>query len=523
VNHRARLATLLLFGMLVAAAACGASDTDGADHAAVDAERAGSADLSAAIERDAHGEEHSSKCTICHAESMRTDSRWREMAMSVGHNIPRMLKNKRDCVCCHLGEIRGFTDPLTEECHRCHENEVRIPNMAGEHCLSCHDFSGGQDLKQGAWGCQKCHASGDPEFTQIDVHGDQDCANCHRPHDKTWVLPRKCEDCHERQEGAKHGEHPVASKLLCDDCHRPHEKSGEADGRCVECHQKKQPEIVAAALFPGHNACTNCHQPHAFDKASAKVCGKDCHTDKHTMAGRGADKHANCTSCHSPHDVRGSAAKSCPSCHTNIQPHHGGGAAGQACTACHDPHPNTKGVVGGRQACGTCHEAAKTETAFHGGKARCTQCHKPHEFLKASVQGCGSCHAPKVKATKRIAKHSICTNCHVNAHQLAEPMAKCNDCHAAEVSTAPKGHAECVKCHEPHGGTMQLGATCQSCHQQKVPKPHGAPKNTCQTCHRPHGPNGPPSPPACTSCHTPTVVGGLHALTSPRATTARRA
>jgi hypothetical protein len=239
-------------------------------------------------------------CSRCHDGSEVNHTRWRETAMKAGHDVDRLVEGASLCNCCHLGEIRGFGEPLTEGCNICHADvHVTIPRMASQHCLSCHDLSG-HDLKLGAWECQRCHSDAEHPAA-VDVHAGEDCSICHQPHQEPWVLPQGCEDCHAAQAETRHGSHPIATELVCDDCHKPHEVAGEASSRCVSCHEEAHPGFAAGAVFRGHDACTNCHEPHAFDAASARTC-ESCHKDLPMLASH-AKGHDRCDSCHTHHCI----------------------------------------------------------------------------------------------------------------------------------------------------------------------------------------------------------------------------
>lgn len=452
------------------------------------------------------------RCSRCHTDADRARPAWKEVAMAVGHDVERRLRARTTCTCCHLGEVRGFGEPLERACVECHEEvRVRISAMGSMHCVSCHDLTalGGAIIRESAWECQKCHADNQGDKAAIEVHSSEDCASCHRPHAEPWTAQRRCSDCHAQRE-ARHG--GAEDTAACEMCHRPHEVGGAASSRCAECHAKRDPRtFTGRTTFAGHDQCTTCHAPHVAGKtAPARGC-KTCHAAVVTMPGRGAEAHGKCTACHSQHDVRSSAPKACVSCHSAVHPEHPD-PTGQGCVSCHDPHPASPGVSG-RNACSSCHREASSDTAFHAGGRSCTGCHQEHTFRASSPAICAGCHARESAAGKH-GGHRACESCH-EAHQPSAAKPACKSCHEAEATTAPTGHAACKSCHDAHPTSRAPKAQCSTCHAQKKTGPH-APVG-CASCHRAHGPDapagpaGPPQTPPCSQCHEKAKLGSLHA------------
>ncbi len=537
------LSIALVVAVVVGASSCGAPrDEAPSDQGSTSSPpRDPHAALDGGVTLDAGADHHhgagSTRCSACHKDEDRTKDKWRETAKRIGHDVDAALADRTRCTCCHLGEVKGFGDPLDRRCLSCHDDKkVTITAMGSMHCVSCHDPAklGGAAIREGAWECQKCHAGAQGARAGIDVHRGEDCASCHRPHEEPWTMPMRCADCHPGRETG-HGkapsqiaEHAGVVGTPCDTCHKPHETAGAASHRCEECHNKDKPGAFAKATFEaGHAACTSCHEPHAGDRAPPKAC-TTCHDHMTLMnvrgkagafdafAGRalsavpkGEAAHQDCASCHKPHDVKGTAAASCAGCHAGVHPDHPD-PKGVGCVGCHAPHPKAGG--GSRATCNTCHTAAKNESAFHTGGLTCASCHAPHTFTKASAKPCASCHE-KVSATASHGGHKDCGGCHT-AHTPVASKPSCERCHEAEKKTAPLGHSECASCHAVHSGSAAPKAACASCHAPKKTGPHA--RQDCGSCHRAHGPDaprgpiGPASPPACTSCHATQKLGGLH-------------
>lgn len=515
----ALLAFLVLLGALLGA--CG-GDGEGTDSDATSGTTTGN-DLAHGTGANAAAQAHAghmrSKCAACHTAEDRKDPRWQAKVGQMGHDVAQMLNERTTCTCCHLGEVKGYGEPFETRCLDCHDDiKITIPKMGQQHCVGCHTLGGGdaEDMVLRAWECQKCHSQTMGTSAAIDVHGGEDCANCHQPHDEPWTKPRECGECHERQKVVKHGkageDAAAAGTLICNDCHKPHEQAGAADGRCADCHKQKTPEVFKNALFKGHDACTNCHAPHDFEKEDAKACGT-CHQVK-TMSGKGSEKHAECKSCHTPHDVRASAAASCGKCHDVKSSHPD--PKGTGCTTCHNPHPGgaetgTASSVLAATNCTTCHSGAKTQQGKHADLA-CNKCHEKHNEGKA-VAGCASCHSAQQTRMAQNPKHVECTSCHTGkGHRPTTNTGACVACHEQEQKTAPKGHQACNKCHDSHSGKRNAAAAagCKGCHTAQATASQTLKHGDCETCHRPHGPKGPAAPPACTTCHQQGKLIGLH-------------
>ncbi|MBK9265531.1 MAG: hypothetical protein IPM54_37805 [Polyangiaceae bacterium] len=498
----------LLEAALMIAGGCGLTNDD-----ATSAGSAGQGAQAKHIEESPHRGPGSVRCGRCHSDEDREAARWKEIAKKVGHDVDAMLETRSTCTCCHIGEVKGFGEPLDRVCVQCHEDvRVRITGMGSLHCVACHDPSsaGGTLIRESAWECQQCHAKQQGNRLAIDVHGAEDCTNCHRPHEEPWTLPRNCTDCHVSND-THHGEN--AGESACNVCHRPHEVGGDAATRCMDCHDKRKPGAFVKAVFKNGHDCASCHDPHAAPDAAPRACSS-CHTNVHTMPGRGSDTHAKCESCHSPHDVQKTAASTCTSCHATIQPKHPD-PKGQSCTGCHDPHPDEK-AASATLACNQCHTKAANETAFHAGTTKCRDCHVPHAFDGASALPCKQCHAKESAAGSSGHGHGDCAKCHTT-HEPRKKAPMCAMCHETEHTTALDGHLNCLQCHENHPKDRKPLKACIDCHaEQQKSGPHA--RQDCNACHRAHGPDapmgpkGPSSPPSCESCHSIAKLPTLHSL-----------
>lgn len=497
----------LLMGTIAAAGGCGLT-SDGESSGASPAKPT----ETQSKENEPHAGPSSVRCSRCHDAEHRQDTHWKEIAKKVGHDVEAQLETRTSCKCCHLGDVKGFGEPIDRQCVQCHDDvRVTITGMGRMHCVSCHDPSavGGTLIRESAWECQKCHAQKQGNHVAIDVHGGEDCTNCHRPHEEPWTLPRTCTDCHAAND-THHGEKDGES--ACNVCHEPHEVSGDAANRCLECHDKQKPGAFAHAVFEKGHSCQSCHDAHAAPKDPPRACDS-CHSNKHTMSGRGQEKHALCASCHTPHDVKKNPAAACGTCHSKIESNHPD-PKGQACVSCHDPHPD-EAKAPTTMACNQCHDKASSETAFHAGTTRCKDCHAPHAFDKASVIPCKQCHEKETAAGSHGHGHNECNKCH-SSHAPKDKPPACATCHTQEHLTAVDGHLNCTQCHDNHPSSRAPKKTCTDCHKKQHSGPHE--KQDCTTCHRAHGPDAPAGPqgpsrtPTCLSCHPQKQLASLHVL-----------
>ena len=265
--------TLLFPALAAVVAACGGEDTHGG---APHGPPGHVGDAGAPVVRDVsdHHGVGVMRCERCHTPEDRNHPEWKAKAMAMGHDLARTFEDRTTCKCCHLGEVKGYGEPLDRKCAECHEDiRVTITAMGKMHCLSCHDptASSGMAIRESAWECKKCHAEDQGDKPAIDVHAGEDCSNCHRPHQEPWTVQRACTDCHvghetwhdpKRDAGAgaapsKHGIGAGPTPLTgeptaCAVCHKPHEVSGAASGRCFACHAQREPQtFTAASTFAG--------------------------------------------------------------------------------------------------------------------------------------------------------------------------------------------------------------------------------------------------------------------------------
>ncbi len=454
--------------------------------------------------------------------------------------------NPVECTECHQYEPKH--PGVRHRCLRCHENNwsalhAGVGNDKAAECLSCHDFAHLPSAAHDPWSCATCHVQGaaaekddlGPHLIssapKVFLHAQESCADCHRPHGASAVVPRNCTECHAKEATKHNTKNRKNVAMVCLDCHEMHERTGSAVQKCRQCHQRID---FRATFASGHQTCTTCHKPHNFTKKTVEDC-KDCHRSQPTLAATTNRAHARCQSCHKPHSV-GGAEKSCQSsgCHNKVHVGHPADPKEGTCLGCHVVHPRKGAPTVGTNACITCHGKGKTMAssagagasappgsaggqAFHAPSTKCLDCHEPHSQKKmvASAALCRTCHNKKIGKAEpiRVARgHANCNECHEDAaHDPRGKRPECKSCHAEQQKTAPKGHQNCQNCHRTHNGKLKVGCTSAGCHKNHDPGgAHSRIAGGCATCHRPHGPKGRAAPPSCTQCHDDKRLPNLH-------------
>jgi hypothetical protein len=492
---------------------------------------------------------------------------WQDAREATGHQV-HVVGKQIACTKCHelTNDSIGAVRP--ERCAACHEKQGRIEHAteqakkrfgaeARADCTTCHAFTlegtghGPADAGVGqvpfrghaVGDCKRCHSERQGDTPRVEVHATNECLRCHQPHEHAKPQSAACPVCHGEitTSHAAHGKSPSAA---CSVCHQhQHAPASAARSECAACHAQAKPIVPSTAVFSeGHTECVGCHRPHQFEKANAVAC-KTCHEDVHVLGAQRVRQHAECTSCHSPHDVRGSPERACAGCHKDKHPDHPHRGVAGTCVGCHDPHPASARLDVRVRNCSSCHQIVASDKDFHGGTP-CKQCHKPHDFVLALADkpACETCHKKQIDLVVPVSGHHACQGCHAGLpHRPTALGVGCDSCHSRQHAEANRGHRECTKCHEPHGGSLGTAcknchsgehqsapaghkdcqschqphsgstkATCSSCHAAEAKTPHGTRVQSCTSCHRPHGPTGVARPPECTTCHQKNALSGLH-------------
>ena len=448
------------------------------------------------------------------------DASWQVYRFGPGHRA-HVGQLHLACGACHSADQGELDRPSPALCVSCHEEQAEIEHLtvalnaegqrldagAGQRelsdCVSCHGF--GPDPEQDPHDCQSCHAQRQGTLNPIEAHADAPCVDCHAVHENR-VTPIACRQCHEVKvaHGQKVG--PEA-ETACLDCHAAHASAAHAEASCQTCHAADQPAGVPASATTGEHRCTGCHRKHTFDEP---VSCQDCHADQHVLA---AKKHGACASCHDPHDPVQSAEEPglCLRCHGKVKLDHKQLETAVSSRDCLDCHAVHKRAVRPEKACASCHPGVGQGGLAHGQGQPCQTCHQPHQFaLTQQPATCAHCHRGEHQAATKRKGHSDCAGCHQNlphGHELT-PVA-CARCHEEQARQIASGHAECVQCHEPHGGRQQT--ECATCHAKEAtthPKGHAR----CAACHDPHVSQEQAGAVACATCHRAGSLSGLHKL-----------
>jgi len=249
---------------------------------------------------------------------------------------------------------------------------------------------------------------------------------------------------------------------------------------CVDCHsglRSFDPEELEHDIPVAAASCTPCH-----DEVLERV-----HQGAHEVAG------VSCDQCHGVHELRsfhgadraltfGRVAALCTSCHAEIAAPrpgdlHSRAFSGRTCLACHDAHDNHRPQAHEADAaCMLCHEDTETTAiapptavaaSVHGQAGlSCVLCHE-------DLQGVELPHGEELQPVS-------CAHCHPGA---ADAYAK-----GVHAATLDNGHqaARCIDCHGAHDVlatadprspvfSLNLPATCESCHKPTPPADHPAP------------------------------------------------
>ncbi len=410
------------------------------------------------------------------------------------------------CEDCHELVAGQYLPAKSWKCEECHPDQrtnlhATAPLESGaRECWSCHSFT---SADKAPIPCGQCHRKPQGDLPAITPHDpnkpDEECGSCHRAHKEPFLVPTKCETCHDKIQVTGHAE-PDIPITGCASCHGYHEKAVVASSRCVNCHRQSRARVAPAATFvepdgKGHVKCVTCHRPHHFFKSEVIGCNTECHKDVYVLAQNKVKEHADCLSCHDNHNVLGEPWKSCVKCHRNKlsvdhprDPKNGG-----RCTACHRPHAGPSAPLA--VPCSRCHRQAKSDRGFHQGPDHqgpvCRNCHRPHKFnLRTSGPAlCRSCHTSHPFAHAETVEprkgHEDCFRCHKQtvAHQPQGDKVPCGFCHEDKAQVVREGHKDCTQCHEPHSTVQRR--PCGQCHEDKAQIIREGHKD-CTQCHEPH-------------------------------------
>jgi predicted CxxxxCH...CXXCH cytochrome family protein len=429
----------------------------------------------------------SSKCALCHTETMKADGTFKDRTLHVDGQVEVISMS---CNSCHGSasndapptDVNGGTDTIlmTVGAHQSHVNPSD-PSVAPIACDQCHGVPGKVDSPGHLDGA----AGGDVKFGAMASAGGAS---------PSWdPATGKCSGtyCHGATiDGGAH-KTPVWNQV----------DGTQAD--CGSCHGNPPP-----SPHPASTQCSACHPGTVNPDGTIKD------RDKH-MDGQVEVTNQACNSCHGndlnnapPVDTLGRSDTSLPTVGAHQSHLVGplGLAAAVACNECHvvpatvDAAGHLDGMPDGDVAFGTLAKTDAAKPAFDAGATTCsgTYCHgatlaggthttPQWTALDGTQAACGSCHgfpppAPHPDST-------LCSFCHtqtVNPNGTIKDRTKhvdgtvqvtsqaCNACHGSAKNAAPpvdtKGQSSTavvtVGAHQTHldGSDLAGPIACAECH-----------------------------------------------------------
>ncbi len=411
--------------------------------------------------------------------------------------------------------------------------------------------------------CVKCHSPmGDSPLPARHERYQEDCADCHSPHDPQetgYFFPARiletedCTFCHDDKGDSFHEELAAHADLEkgCRSCHDGHGLKTPTNVRgCTDagCHDEQA--AGGAALDPAKHAeggaCENCHQsghePLKLHYDNLQQACQSCHPAASSTAVSAASpsdhrtiERLSCSDCHAKHDQE---VVACADCHATsmrggkaVVPGHAPVDA-QACVDCHGPahEMSAVGRAGLEEGCTDCHaaetKAIHAKPALHSALAEvsCTTCHAPHGLAGLTSSGPGR---PEPDSNLVGVAGCDASGCHLgdaleSVGHADFPVAQCQSCHGSGHDVRMPSFKQlesCADCHtqQPTGDHAKLGGDCKACHTDHTRGAVKLPSCLDAGCHGPGTPwslrqLGHMEVPAdeCGSCH-----GTAHDITHP--------
>lgn len=166
-------------------------------------------------------------CQKCHYSG---DKNMRQVADTIGHK-QHIGKLDLQCLSCHVStseNLHVFT-PSPKNCQTCHSHSTtNAGNMKDMHCTTCHTFLSHENaqLTPKTDTCLSCHSGMQvkDEVFPDDNPMPFDCADCHKPHTKTYLTSFDCLTCHvDLFDNKNHTNLGQVGMTGCVTCHRPHD------------------------------------------------------------------------------------------------------------------------------------------------------------------------------------------------------------------------------------------------------------------------------------------------------------
>lgn len=484
-----------------------------------------------------------------------------EKALMPGEVIHGHAKYELDCNKCHQKFDKAAQPRLCADCHKDIAADIssktRIHGrLEDSTCSSCHTDHKGRSAKIAVIDMGKFdHAHTD--FKLKDAHREArvKCASCHVAKAKYRDAPKRCNDCHKKDDQEKG--HKGGLGKQCENCHDEkswkdahfdHEKTKfplaggkHAETKCTGCHTDKTYQNAPLDC----NACHKKDDQEKGHKGNYGVKCESCHNDKGwkelrfkhdtdtRYVLRGKHVQVKCNSCHVPEKgllYKQKLPEKCIACHKKDEQEKGHrGGLGEKCESCHNErgwknsnfnHDDTHFLLRDK------HKEAKCDTCHKGGvsgpnaklklEKACVACHRKDDQEKGHKgrygDKCESCHNEK-NWKGNLFDHDRDTKYKLkNKHKEA----KCDACHLPEKGALyqqKKLDGQCIACHSKDDKHKnQLGNKCETCHNEKrwqdAPYDHNKsrfpltgshPRVECKKCHQTPAFHDAPS--TCNACH----------------------
>ncbi len=359
---------------------------------------------------DKHKGNLGTKCSNCHDEKD-----WKEAHFDHSKTKFELRDAHEDVACtkCHVGQRYAKTP---RDCLSCHRGDDAHKGKFGARCESCH--------RETKWDRPTFNHGADTSFKLLGRHQDTRCASCHTGQLYKQKLPKRCNDCHEKDDVHKKGlgqkceschnesswknqrfDHNKDTKFIlrdkheatkCQSCHKPEKPHEKLSTRCNACHADDD-------LKRGHKGrygdkCESCHNEKAFKPSTFD---HDRETD---YLLKGKHRKVKCDSCHKGPSIHDKMEKQCVACHERDDMEKGHqGRYGRKCETCHiekdfnttvfDHDRDTTFLLLGKHRqtkCESCHKEPVNSAKFD---KRCYGCHKKDDIhFESYGLVCDKCH-----------------------------------------------------------------------------------------------------------------------------------
>ncbi len=384
---------------------------------------------------------------------------------------------------------------------------IRAHAKYENHCSNCHkNFKKSSQRRL----CLNCHKKINADINNIQgFHGRNkdaqvtECKHCHTEHKgRKFDIIRLDEDMFNHQDTDFVLEHSHI-KTACSNCHPPEKKDRDTPKKCIQCHKKD--DIHKGRLT---DECKRCHTPLKWSKAHFNHDKtKFPLTDKH--------KKVDCKLCH-PKSSYKNTPYTCYGCHKLNDIH--GGKYGNKCDSCHNAkkwkkstfnHKKINAIAGIKISdCYFCHQQNDAHQKHYGKK--CGNCHNAKKW-KPSIFDHNKTKFPLKGKHKEIS----CDLCHTKDMYKEKLKINCYTCHNSSDEHKGRYSDKCEKCHTPkkwkpstfnHDKTKfplidkHKKVTCNACHKGRIYQEKLG--ISCYNCHKYNDTHKQRFGRLCQPCHT---------------------